>query len=96
MKTTTLEKRVLTRVKAKSQVTLPARLRRALAIEEGDMLEASVQHGTIVLRPKRILDRDSVEASIAEGLADLQEGRVYGPYKSMAGYAKARRTRTTS
>lgn len=93
MSTHIIKTPALTRVKAKSQVTLPAHIKRALGVEEGDLLEASISNGTIVLRLKRIFDRDSVDGAIAEGLHDLKAGRVRGPYKNMADFKKSRTVR---
>jgi AbrB family looped-hinge helix DNA binding protein len=42
-----------TRVSTKGQVVLPAPLRRRLGIRTGDPLDASVEAGSIVLRPHR-------------------------------------------
>ena len=71
------------KVKERFQVTIPAQVRQALHIEEGDLLEAQVEDGRIVLKPKAVVDRDSVEAAIEEGLADARAGRVHGPFESM-------------
>src|SRR5919197_689937 len=45
------------RIKTKGQVTIPAELRRDLSLEEGDLLEAVVERGGILLKPKTIVDR---------------------------------------
>jgi len=47
----------LVKVKEKFQITLPAELRQALHLAVGDMLEATVEQGKIVLTPKAIVDR---------------------------------------
>lgn len=73
----------LVKVKQKFQVTLPLEVREQLRVEEGDLLEASVQDNTIVLRPKLVVDRNPVEAAIAEGLKDYEEGRVEGPFENI-------------
>lgn len=38
-------------------MTLPSRLRDAIGVAEGDLVEATVQRGKIVLTPKTVLDR---------------------------------------
>jgi bifunctional DNA-binding transcriptional regulator/antitoxin component of YhaV-PrlF toxin-antitoxin module len=38
-------------------MTLPSRLRNAIGVAEGDLVEASVQRGKIVLTPKTVMDR---------------------------------------
>lgn len=47
----------LIKLKQKGQLTLPAEIRRALKLGQGDLLEAEVEDGQIVLRPKVLLDR---------------------------------------
>lgn len=65
----------LVKIKTKYQVTLPASLRDQAGVEVGDILEAKVERGKITLSPKSVIDRD-----IAEGLEDIRQGRVYGPF----------------
>lgn len=57
----------LVTIKDKFQVTIPARLRDQVAVAVGDILEASVENGAIVLRPKAVVDR----AVLAGRLEDL-------------------------
>ena len=45
------------KVKTKGQVTIPADFRRDLNLKEGDLLEALVERGGIVLKPKTVVDR---------------------------------------
>lgn len=47
----------LVRVKEKFQVTIPTELREALHLAVGDILEATVEEETIVLKPKAVVDR---------------------------------------
>ena len=47
----------LVKIKEKFQITLPVELRKALHLDVGDMLEATVERDKIVLKPKAILDR---------------------------------------
>jgi AbrB family looped-hinge helix DNA binding protein len=47
----------LVRVKDKFQVTIPTELREALHLAVGDILEATIEHETIVLKPKAVVDR---------------------------------------
>lgn len=47
----------LVRIKEKFQVTLPASVRRSIALHTGDYLEALVVGGDIVLRPTQVADR---------------------------------------
>jgi AbrB family looped-hinge helix DNA binding protein len=79
----------LVRVKPKFQITIPAIVRSKARIKEGDMLEMKVQNNAIVVKPKVIVDRGSVEAAIAEGLKDYKAGRVHGPFKSVKEFKKS-------
>jgi looped-hinge helix DNA binding domain, AbrB family len=45
------------KIKTKGQVTIPAEFRRDLNLEEGDLLEALVERGSILLKPKTVVDR---------------------------------------
>jgi AbrB family looped-hinge helix DNA binding protein len=45
------------KLKTKGQVTIPAEFRRDLNLKEGDLLEALVERGGILLKPKTVLDR---------------------------------------
>ena len=67
----------IVRVKTKYQVTLPTVVRERAGVSIGDVLEATVEKGKITLTPKTLVDR-----GIAEGLEDIRQGRVYGPFNS--------------
>ena len=45
------------KAKTKGQVTIPAEFRRDLNLREGDLLEALVERGGILLKPKTVVDR---------------------------------------
>jgi AbrB family looped-hinge helix DNA binding protein len=49
----------LVKLKGKGQMTLPIEIRELLALDEGDLLEANVEKGKIVLIPKTVLDRST-------------------------------------
>jgi AbrB family looped-hinge helix DNA binding protein len=67
----------IVKVKTKGQVTLPTAIRERVGLNIGDLLEAKVEKGKITLTPKTLVDRH-----IAEGLEDIKNGRVYGPFNS--------------
>jgi AbrB family looped-hinge helix DNA binding protein len=68
----------LVRVKGKFQVTLPARVRSAAAIREGDYLEVFAVPEGILLRPQRIVASGSVR-SILDFLRE-----THGPGRTKA------------
>ena len=63
----------LVKVKHKAQITLPVKLRRALGIEEGDYLEASVEGKKIVLTPQEMMAKFPEVTLSAQGEQMLQE-----------------------
>ncbi|HEY4115901.1 MAG TPA: AbrB/MazE/SpoVT family DNA-binding domain-containing protein [Rhizomicrobium sp.] len=56
----------LVRVRRAAQVTLPAEIRRALHVKDGDYLEAKVVKDGIVLRPVAIKNRERAWKEIEE------------------------------
>jgi AbrB family looped-hinge helix DNA binding protein len=59
------------------QVTLPAEFREALALKEGDYLEAEIQEAAIVLRPTVVMGRDEAIRGLHE-LMDRVQARNEG------------------
>ena len=62
------------------QVAIPKKLHDELGLSPGDYLEVELKDGRLVLTPKQL-----IEKRLAEGLADIKDGRVRGPF----GTAKA-------
>ena len=94
----------IVRVHRKGQMTLPSAMRTAIGIADGDLIEATVLRGKIVLTPKSVIDRSGfpnaddeytpeqrrvIDAQLAEGLADVKAGRVFGPFETHAEFLKA-------
>lgn len=80
------------RVKQKFQVTIPSEVREKARLREGDLVEMVVHGATIILRPKVMVDRDEeAEAAIEEGLQDVREGRIFGPFASIKKFKAARK-----
>jgi len=69
----------LVTVKTKFQVVIPRSIRRRARVDVGDLLEASFENGRITFTPKTVIDR-----RLAEGMEDLAQGRIHGPYESAA------------
>lgn len=78
------------KVKEKFQVTIPTAIRLQAGVAIGDYLEAVVDGHSIVLKPKAIVDRSSVEAAIEEGLRAVKEGRVSPAFSSMKEFKQYR------
>jgi bifunctional DNA-binding transcriptional regulator/antitoxin component of YhaV-PrlF toxin-antitoxin module len=79
----------LVAVKSRYQVVIPQNVREQIGINVGDLLEARIERRKITFTPQSLADR-----GIAEGLADIREGRVHGPYHSAAEALKAFQQRT--
>jgi AbrB family looped-hinge helix DNA binding protein len=73
----------------KYQVVIPRRVREQIGVAIGDVLDAKAIKGKIVFEPKSVADR-----GIAEGLEDIEEGRVHGPYRTVAEAMKAFQARS--
>jgi len=77
-----MEAVTLTKVTRNGQVTLPAPARRALHVEEGDYIEVRVTDDSIVLTPKKLVDKSqayfwspSWQAAEREASEDIAAGR---------------------
>lgn len=62
----------LVTIKDKFQVTIPRRVRALLPLAVGDVLEATVERGTIVLRPKAVVDRAELARRVERVLAETE------------------------
>jgi bifunctional DNA-binding transcriptional regulator/antitoxin component of YhaV-PrlF toxin-antitoxin module len=74
----------LVAAKNKYKVVVPRNVRDQIGLNVGDVQEARIERGKITVSPQSLVDR-----GIAEGLADIREGRVHGPYRSAAEAMKA-------
>lgn len=70
----------LVTVKPKFQVTIPAKLRKGIDLHEGDLMEATIVKGGILLRPKDIVDRtaaaDRIEAILRSTKPSSKDARL--------------------
>jgi AbrB family looped-hinge helix DNA binding protein len=74
----------LVQVRKKAQVTLPQSVRQELGIEEGDFLDIQVRSGEIVLKVKKLVDKDQAwfwtnrwQQGEKEVEEDIRAGRLY-------------------
>jgi AbrB family looped-hinge helix DNA binding protein len=63
----------LVKVKGKFQITLPAELREKLHLGVGDILEATINGQTIVLKPKALVDREQAWTKIERAMASVED-----------------------
>ena len=81
----------LVKLKTKSQVTIPDAIRQQLSMKVGDLLEAKVQRGSIILKPKTVVDRDEytptqrrrINEQLGKSIAEYKEGKYYGPFNTV-------------
>ncbi len=74
----------LIQVRKKAQLTLPQSVRQELEIEEGDFLDVRVENGQIVLRVKKLIDKDQAwfwterwQQGEREAEEDIASGRLH-------------------
>lgn len=73
----------LVKVTSLGQITIPVAIRRELDIQEGDYVEVSVVDDTVVLTPKRLVDKSQAyfwteewQAGEREADEDIRAGRI--------------------
>ena len=54
------------------RVTIPAKLRKGLAVREGDIMEATAVDDGILLRPKAVVERNAIADEVASILASVE------------------------
>ena len=71
------------------QVVIPKGIFDALGLQTGDFVEVKKVKGTVVIKPKKLIDADEVftpaqkaqiDARLAEAEKDIRAGRVSGPF----------------
>jgi len=69
------------------QIVIPKKLYEKLGLFPGDYLEVELADQHLILTPKML-----VEKRLAEGLEDVKQGRVVGPFKTARAAVRALRT----
>ena len=77
------------KIGASRQIVIPKKLYDQLGLAPGEYLEVELQDDQLVLTPKTL-----IEKRLAEGLKDIQEGRVVGPFQSAKEAMKALRAKS--
>lgn len=74
------------------QVVIPKDIFDALGLQTGDFVEVKQVRGTVVIKPKKLVDADEVltpeqraviDAGLAEAEEDSRAGRVSGPFDTI-------------
>jgi len=63
----------LMRVRKAAQLTLPANVRRALNVQEGDFLEAVVVEGGVLLKPVAMVERERAWQGILHAASQVTD-----------------------
>ena len=73
----------LSKVTRNGQITLPATIRRKLGIEEGDVVEMSIEDEKVVLAPKKLVDKSQAyfwtkkwQDAEKQAEQDIESGRI--------------------
>ena len=72
----------LIQVREKAQITIPSKIRKELGIKKGDYLEIAKEDDRIVLIPKILIEKVSVNLSakgeemLKEAIDDVKKGKV--------------------
>jgi AbrB family looped-hinge helix DNA binding protein len=66
----------LVKLKQKGQMTLPAEIRTALSLKEGDLLEINIENGKVSLSPKMVVDRRAEAFKRMEEIGDRVRERL--------------------
>ena len=72
----------LIQIREKAQITIPSRIRKELGIKKGDYLEIFKEDDKIVIIPKILVDKVSVNLSakgeemLKEAIDDVKKGKV--------------------
>ncbi len=92
---------MLTKVTRNGQITLPAAVRRAAGIEEGDLVAVTLEGDTITLVPKRLVDKSQAyfwseawQQAEREASDDIAQGRVrsFSDVEALIAALEARKT----
>jgi antitoxin MazE len=74
----------LIQIRKKAQITLPLSVRRKLHIEEGDILDVNIRDNEIVLKVKKLIDKDQAwfwterwQEGERKADADIKAGRFH-------------------
>ena len=74
------------------QVVIPKDICEDLGLVAGDYVEVQQVKNTVVIKPKKVVDANevltpaqkaSIDARLAEGMEDIRQGRVHGPFTSV-------------
>ena len=78
-----MEVEMVLQIRRNYQVTLPSSIRKGLGVDVGDILEAEVRDGRIILSPKKVIDAEQAffwnkkwQDGEKEAEKDIRDGKV--------------------
>ena len=81
---------VLVQIKKHCQITLPVSIRKRLGLDEGDYVEAEVENGRILLKPKKMIDAEQSwfwtkkwQKREKEAEKAIKNGELTGPFDNI-------------
>ena len=80
----------LVKVQHKGQMTIPSRVRSAVGLADGGMVEVKAVGKTIVITPRLVIERakpqagDAQRRTIDASLTEAEKGPFYGPFQNGA------------
>jgi AbrB family looped-hinge helix DNA binding protein len=96
----------LVKVQAKGQMTIPRRVRSAIGLTDGDLVDVRAVGRKIVITPQLVVDRSKfgladdeytpaqrrvIDARLARSDEDIKHGRIYGPFATHKEFVAALR-----
>jgi len=95
----------LVKIQRKGQMTLPNRVRTAVGLADGDLVDVKVSGRRIIVTPTLVIDRSKFPTAddeytpaerriITARLAEAEKGPYYGPFKNGAEVAAFLKKRT--
>jgi AbrB family looped-hinge helix DNA binding protein len=78
MVSTAEDNMTLVRLRKEAQLTLPAPVRKALNVEEGDYLEAEIVKDGVLLKPVTIAHRKAAWQSVLKAAASVKDTKPKG------------------
>lgn len=87
------------------QVVIPKEICDELGLQEGDFVEVTSTDGKVIIKPKKLVDADeiltpeqkeAIDKSLAEGLEDIKQGKLHGPFSSVQNMLHSLRGANTS
>lgn len=93
----------VSRLGQRRQVVIPKNVWEELHLKEGDFVEVKRQKRAVLIIPKKLVDADDdltpeekagIDARLTEGLEDIAQGRVAGPFRNAKEVMRALRAKT--